>query len=140
MSGNLFGFDDDEYLDDDLSSVVERYVDNFDEGQDIPPFVVSEFPRQPNRRFLPSVELLVDRGLSWLEDDVGEEWYESAANVAQHPEVVEAFETAIQRWADKITWTHAGPPCARHHISIFYLNNGEWTWLATRTELVGGDE
>ncbi len=126
----LYGFDDDEFLDDDPEDTYERWAEwqDVDErGPDTPPLHLSEWSSKSLAHLLPSVDRLLD----WANEFAAEEacWEvagDALDNTAADPDVVAAFALALHLWGEKlepefrvadehlrtvvVTWDAAGEP------------------------------
>lgn len=120
---HLFGFDGDEYLQNDLDTVVEQWLDDHDPTQEDEPteFEVLEWSSVSVGTYLPSAE----RVLEWMEERAADDiLFEEAADAlldaSQRPEVIAAAEQMRKVFMDAIGtgWRMADKIVASHHFTF----------------------
>lgn len=120
---HLFGFDGDEYLQNDLDTVVEQWLDDHDpiqEGDDAE-FEVLEWSAVSAGTYLPSAV----RVLEWMEEYAADELlFEEAGDAlltaSRKPEVVAAAEHMRKLFVDAVgdRWRMADKVVARYHFTF----------------------
>ena len=102
----LYGFDGDEFLDDDPEDTYERWAEWQDEtrrGPDSPPLHISEWSSKSLAHLLPSVDRLIGWANEYASDDAcWEEAGEALDRTAADPDVVAAFAAALHVWGQKL--------------------------------------
>lgn len=120
---HLFGFDGDEYLQNDLDTVVEQWLDDHDPIQEGDPaeFEVLEWSAVSAGTYLPSARRL----LEWMEEWAADEALFSEAAEEFHrasldPRVVEAAEAMRKVFIEVIgdRWRVADKVVASYHFTF----------------------
>ena len=102
----LYGFDGDEFLDDDPADTYERWIewqDEVERGPDTPPLHISEWSSKSLAHLLPSVDRLIEWANEHASEDAcWEEAGEALDRTAADPDVVAAFAAAVDVWSRKL--------------------------------------
>ena len=117
----LFGTPGAEYLESTLAAAFERHVEPYYEiaGLREKPVELEEWTVADNRSFMPTVAHVIDHVVEYTADNaVIEEWYGRAEQWSAHPEVVEAFQKAVDILADKIDFWMADKHVASHWVTV----------------------
>lgn len=137
----LYGLPSDEHLEFDPATVYEHESwlnaqdDTWEEREStdplvpgymepVPPpgfsFVIEEWSVAPPRRHLPAADRVLDYICEWVSDngEIDEDGYDAWSSHADDPDVVAAFDAALDLLASKITYRMADKLVATHVVTF----------------------
>lgn len=131
---HLFGFEGDEILQDDPFDVIELWLDHHGDDDEWPTSVqITEWTSRPAGSYLPSPDWVIERVSEKAADDIAwDEAYEALESTGAEPDVVAAFQAALDLWKTKTVprFSIADEVVRTHEVTFDYeagkvLLNGE---------------
>lgn len=110
----LYGLPDAEWLEDDISTVWETYLDGDDEYDG--PWIVEEWSTHPPSYHLPSARRVIDHIEEWAADN--EVTCEGDYFNLTDTDILTAAQNLLDVIASKVTWRQSNELIATHTITL----------------------